>query len=104
MNRVKVAQLSEIADESMVAVEAAGQDIVLARVGDRVFALSNRCSHAEAKLSDGHVYEDDMAIECPLHGSLFSLETGDPDELPATEPVATFPVTVEGDDVFVDVE
>ncbi len=103
MSRVKVAQLSDIDDESLLPVEAEGTDIVLARIGDCVYALRNMCSHADAKLSDGDVYEDDMAIECPLHGSMFALETGDPDELPATEPVATFVVTIEGDDVFVDV-
>jgi 3-phenylpropionate/trans-cinnamate dioxygenase ferredoxin component len=43
-------------------------------------------------------------IECWLHGSRFDLRTGKPTGLPATEPVATiYPVSVEGDDVYVDV-
>jgi len=39
-----------------------------------------------------------------LHGSKFDLRTGKPTGLPATEPVATFPVDVRGTDVYVDVE
>ena len=46
---------------------------------------------------------DDMAVECPLHGSAFNVETGEPDCPPATEAVQVYPVTVEGDDVLVDV-
>ena len=52
-------------------------------------------------LSEGDV--EDCEIECWLHGSRFDLRTGKPTGLPATEPVAVYPVTVEGDDVLVDV-
>jgi 3-phenylpropionate/trans-cinnamate dioxygenase ferredoxin subunit len=44
-----------------------------------------------------------MAVECPLHGSAFNVETGDPDAPPATEAVQVFAVTVDGDDVLVEV-
>jgi len=44
----------------------------------------------------------DCTIECWLHGSTFDLRTGKPTCLPATEPVATFPVEVRGEDIFVD--
>ena len=46
---------------------------------------------------------EDCEIECWLHGSRFDLRTGKPTGLPATEPVAVYPVTVQGDDVLVDV-
>ena len=46
---------------------------------------------------------EDMAVECPLHGSAFNVETGDPDAPPATEAVQVFAVTVDGDDVLVEV-
>jgi len=53
------------------------------------------------RLSEGDV--EDCEIECWLHGSTFSLETGAPLNLPATEPVPVYPVTIDGDDVLVDV-
>ena len=53
-------------------------------------------------LSEGEV--GDCQIECWLHGSMFDLRTGKPTNLPATEPVATFPIEVRGTDVYVDTE
>ena len=55
-------------------------------------------------LSEGDVEEFKGAptIECWLHGSCFDLRTGEPTNLPATEPVAVYPVRVEGEDVYVD--
>jgi 3-phenylpropionate/trans-cinnamate dioxygenase ferredoxin subunit len=40
-------------------------------------------------------------VECWLHGSCFDLRTGKPTGPPATRPVATYPVTTDGDDVYV---
>ena len=54
--------------------------------------------------SKGEVDVEDRTIECPKHGSTFDLETGAPRTLPATVPVATFRVKVEGDRVLIDVE
>ena len=56
--------------------------------------------HQEASLSEGEVWDGE--IECLLHGSMFSLDTGAPSCLPATKPVPTYDVTVDGDDVLVD--
>jgi 3-phenylpropionate/trans-cinnamate dioxygenase ferredoxin subunit len=64
------------------------------------FALQDLCSHASVSLSEGEV--EDCTVECWLHGSRFDLRTGKPTGLPATEPVATFPLEVRGDDIYVD--
>ena len=61
----------------------------------------DECSHAAIALSEGDV--EGLQIECWLHGSRFDLRTGKPTGLPATEPVAIYPVQVDGDDVLVDV-
>jgi 3-phenylpropionate/trans-cinnamate dioxygenase ferredoxin subunit len=47
------------------------------------------------------VWEDEREIECPKHGSTFSLETGEPATLPATQPVRVYDVKIDGDDVVV---
>ena len=60
------------------------------------------CSHAEVSLAEGMVDTDECALECWKHGSLFSLESGEALTLPATRPVPTYVVRVDGDDVFVD--
>jgi 3-phenylpropionate/trans-cinnamate dioxygenase ferredoxin subunit len=94
--------LSEIPTDQGLAVTIGRYDVVVARNGDEVFALENECSHAAVALSEGEVA--DCQIECWLHGSMFDLRTGKPTNLPATEPVATFPVDVLGEDVYVDTE
>lgn len=82
--------------------ELDGIDIAIARVGEREFyAVRDLCTHGNVPLSEGEL--SGCAVECWLHGSRFDLRTGVPDKLPATEPVATYPVKVEGTDVLVDV-
>jgi 3-phenylpropionate/trans-cinnamate dioxygenase ferredoxin component len=75
--------------------------IALVRIGDDFYALADRCSHADYSLSEGDVWEDEREIECPKHGSTFSLITGEPRTLPATQPVAVYATRVDGDDVSV---
>ena len=48
--------------------------IAMFRIGDEVFAVGDRCSHAEASLAEGEVF--DHEVECPRHGSEFDLRTG----------------------------
>jgi 3-phenylpropionate/trans-cinnamate dioxygenase ferredoxin component len=100
--RERVASLSDLADESAVKVVVGRTPVCLARSGGEVFAVNDICSHAEVSLSEGDV--EDGTVECWLHGSRFDLRTGAPTGLPATKPVATYPVTIEGDEVFVAVE
>ena len=66
-------------------------------------ALDAICSHAKYYLDEGEVDVDLETIECPKHGSTFDLNTGSAKTLPATQPVDTFPVTVDGDDVMIEV-
>ena len=75
--------------------------IALVRIGDDFYAIGDTCSHADYSLSEGEVDPDTCQIECWKHGSSFSLKTGEPDTLPATKPVPTYDVMVEGDDVWV---
>lgn len=69
--------------------------ICLVRTPDEVFAISDRCSHADVALSEGEV--EGCTIECWLHGSAFDLRTGIPLSLPAIVPVPTYAVVLDGD-------
>jgi 3-phenylpropionate/trans-cinnamate dioxygenase ferredoxin component len=99
MTFVKVCALADVPDEGALAVEIDDTPVAVARVGGEVYALHDVCSHAEVALSEGEVY--DHTIECWLHGSCFDLRTGKPTNPPATQPVPTYRVKIEGDDVFV---
>ncbi|CUU53859.1 3-phenylpropionate/trans-cinnamate dioxygenase ferredoxin subunit [Parafrankia irregularis] len=91
---------SDLADESALGVEIDGQPVCVVRSGGRFYAVRDECSHADVMLSEGEV--ENGLIECWLHGSQFDLTTGEPTSLPAIEPVPTYPVTIDGDDVLVD--
>ncbi len=99
---MKACALSDIPEEGAIRVELEGTPICLARSGGEVFAISDLCSHADVSLAEGDI--EGGEVECWLHGSRFNLRTGQPSGLPATKPVATYPVTVEGDDVLVKLE
>jgi 3-phenylpropionate/trans-cinnamate dioxygenase ferredoxin subunit len=97
---VRACSASDLADDAALAVEIDGEPVCVARSGGRLFAVRDVCSHAEVMLSQGEV--EDGLIECWLHGSQFDLATGEPVCLPATDPVPTYAVAVDGDDVLVD--
>ena len=75
--------------------------VVVVRIDDDVYAIGDTCSHAKVSLSTGEVFCTEREIECPAHGSVFSLVTGEPDSLPATQPVPVFDVVVDGDTVTI---
>ena len=103
---LRACALADLRDDAALGVHVDGQDVALARHGEEIFAVEDMCSHANVALSEGDV--EDCTVECWLHGSKFDLRTGKPTGLPATEPVATFPVEVRDVDgqqsVWVDIE
>lgn len=92
--------VSDVPTDEALGLTVGGYDVAVARDGDDVYALQDLCSHAAVALSEGEV--DDCTVECWLHGSRFDLRTGKPTTFPATEPVATFPVEVREDGVYID--
>ena len=68
--------------------------IALVRIEDDVYAIGDVCSHQDISLSEGEVLCEERTIECWKHGSAFSLETGEPEALPATKPVPVYEARV----------
>ena len=83
-------------------VRLRGTSVCLVRTAGEVFAVHDACTHGAVPLSDGEV--DQCTIECWLHGSRFDLRTGEALDLPATEPVRTFPTRVIGGAVYVEID
>ena len=97
----KVASKSNLDDEEVIGVAVEGTEIAVYRLGANFYATSNICTHAYTHLSDGYVEDD--CIECPLHQQLFRIATGEALEGPAEEDLKTYPVRVEGEDIFVEI-
>ena len=94
-----VALLEEVPVGTMLQVELDGEKIVLAHVGERMFALHDECTHEEYPLSSGELVG--AQVTCVLHGARFDLETGAPRALPAVRPVKTYEARVEGEEIQV---
>jgi len=103
-NFVKIAKIQDIPDNEVRAFEVDGRRIALYHCGHEFYATTDICSHAYAELSEGFLDPDDCTIECPLHGSRFDIRTGAVQSLPAYEPIATYTVRIENDDVLVAIE
>jgi 3-phenylpropionate/trans-cinnamate dioxygenase ferredoxin subunit len=99
---VRVASIEEIPEGSAKHVEVDGEEIAVVNAGV-LYAVSDVCSHEYFHLSGGEVDADELTIECPKHGSTFSLTSGAPQSLPAVLPVRTYGVRLQGDDVMVEV-
>ncbi len=96
---VEIAQLADLPEGRGVRVDIGEERIAVFRIGETVHAIGDRCSHAEASLSEGDVFDGE--VECPRHGSPFDLTTGEPKALPATTPVPVYPTVVRDGAVYV---
>ena len=95
---VRIGTLDQLPDSRGLRIEWEDHRVAVFRIGDDVYAIGDRCSHAEASLAEGHVF--DREVECPRHGAEFDLATGEPGSLPATTPVPVYTVTVDDGEVF----
>ena len=100
--RVEITDVDALPRDRGVRVKVGDHRIAMFRIADDVYAIGDRCSHAEASLAEGEIW--DGHVECPRHGSEFDLETGVPTSLPATKPVPVYDVVVEDGKVYLDLE
>jgi 3-phenylpropionate/trans-cinnamate dioxygenase ferredoxin subunit len=100
MIRHPVASFADLSEGVGLKVDLGEHRVAVFLVGGEVFAIGDRCSHAEASLSEGEIY--DHEVECPRHGSAFDIRTGDPLSLPATKPVPVYRASVDGGTVYVE--
>jgi 3-phenylpropionate/trans-cinnamate dioxygenase ferredoxin subunit len=99
-----VCALTDLAPDSATRFDVDGRPVAVVRIGDDVYAIGDTCSHANISLSEGEVWSDTKEIECWKHGSTFSLETGEPQTLPATQPVPVYVARVVDGMIEIDLE
>ena len=92
----------ELPSDDVIGVVVGGRDIALYTVGDAVYATDNVCTHGQARLCDGFL--DGHEIECPLHQGKFDVRDGRPMCEPVTEALRSYPVKVEGQRVFLQLD
>ena len=100
---IDVAAEADLFEGAGIAVAPEGQDIALFKLDDGgVYAINNLCSHGNAKLCDGFV--EGHHVECPFHQALFDVRDGSVSCGPATEPVKSWPVKIEGGRVLLQLD
>jgi 3-phenylpropionate/trans-cinnamate dioxygenase ferredoxin subunit len=98
---VRVCSVHDVEPGAAKRVDVDDHRLSVVHIGDDWYVVGDECSHEDYSLSEGDVWDDEREIECPKHGSTFSLETGEPQTLPATRPVPVYEVRIDGDDVLV---
>lgn len=101
-DKVALGSVADLPEGRGIRVDYGEHRVAVFRIGDDIYAIGDRCSHAEASLAEGEVF--DLEVECPRHGSEFSLETGEPGSFPATKPVPVYEVIVDGDQATLVIE
>ena len=99
MARVSIAKIGDIPEGEARVVDVAGHTLALFNVDGAYFALDNACVHRGGPLGEGDV--DGRIVICPWHGWRWDVTTGANTNNPAIK-VACFPVTVERDQIWVD--
>ena len=98
----RVAAVSDIADGEAKSVRVGDLEIALVRVDGEIRAIEDVCPHAYALLSEGFIEGNE--IECPLHGARFEISTGRCLAPPADRDLVTYPVRIDGGDIYVEVQ
>jgi 3-phenylpropionate/trans-cinnamate dioxygenase ferredoxin subunit len=99
-----VAAFDDFADGEARRIDVGGHRLAVVRVGDQIYVIGDRCTHAEASLADGEVDTETLHLECWRHGSSFSLVTGEPDVPPATKATPVYDARVEAGRVLVTIQ
>lgn len=95
----QVATVADVPHDTVKAIRLDGLSLLIVHTEDGLYAIENRCSHAEEPLECGRVKYGWIA--CPAHGARFDLETGEALTPPATTSIRTYPVRLDGDAISV---
>lgn len=98
---IKVAQVDDLEDGELMAVEVDGEPVCLAKVDGEVYAFTDDCTHIGGPLNEGEL-DGDM-LTCPWHGAQFNVRTGKVLRGPARQDIQTYAVRVDNDDILVSV-
>ena len=98
---VKACSIDKVSSDQLYGFHHNDKQILLANLGGKIYATDLICTHAEADLSNGMLSEE--GVRCPLHLSVFNLETGIPQNPPAEKPLKTYNVKIDQSEIYVEV-
>jgi len=93
--------LDQVKKGQLLSFSSNDKKILLANQNGKIYATDLICTHAEADLSTGFLSNE--GIRCPLHLSVFNLENGVPQNLPAEIPLKIYNVKIEQNEIYVEI-
>ena len=99
---IKVAETKDVSPGTGKVVQAEGRSIALFNVAGTFYAIDNTCPHRNGPIGEGEMSGD--VVTCPWHGAKFNVKTGEVLGPPARSGVRSYPVTLQVDDVMVEVD
>ena len=96
---VKVAESKDIGPSTMKAVDVAGEKVCIINIEGNYYAIGNVCTHMGGPLNEGTL--EGFEVQCPWHGSKFDILTGKPTKPPARQPVSSYEVKIQDNDILV---
>jgi 3-phenylpropionate/trans-cinnamate dioxygenase ferredoxin component len=91
---IKVCEEKSLKNGDLLDFDFEDKQIMVAKAKNKLYALDRICTHAYADLTTGFMNEDEKTVTCPLHMSMFKLEDGSPQNLPAEQPLKKYDVEV----------
>jgi 3-phenylpropionate/trans-cinnamate dioxygenase ferredoxin component len=101
---IKVCEENSLKDGDLLDFDYEDKKILIAKAGDELFATDRICTHAYADLSTGFMNVNEKTVTCPLHMSIFKLEDGVPQNLPAEQPLKKYPIKTEHGSIYIFIE
>ena len=102
MPKVKVASVKDIPEAGIKKVMVDGEQVALFKVEGKIYATTNICTHEQCELDQNFMMHGDV-VECTCHGSQYDIKTGANVLPPSAEPLKTYKLTIENDEIFIEI-
>ncbi len=98
---IEAARKDEIPIGSAKCVEVEGKEIALFNLEGEYYAIDNTCTHRGGPLGEGEVIGEE--VECPWHGAMFNIKSGEVTSEPAEENVTKYNVRFKDDVIEIEI-
>ena len=98
---IKACNFEQVKEGQLFGLTLNEKKILLANLKGKIHATDLICTHADADLSTGFLSEE--GVRCPLHLSVFNLENGEPQNLPAETSLKVYNVKIDGNEIYVEI-
>ena len=101
MTKVKIGKIEDFPEGELKGMEVEGKKLLITKIEGKIYAVNSICTHEHGPLEEGTL--EGYNVMCPLHLAVFDVRDGKVVEAPAEESVKSYQVSVEEEEVFVEI-